>query len=1034
MPQSSKLSRYASIAWCHRLQVLTYCDRLPRVALIALVLAACTSLSLARADGQIPTGAAPSQGSPTGAAPSQGMGQPSAGDSGSDSTGFGSGLTGSADSGASSDAEEPDDDRNSSMSSSGVGTPLSLSSDQIIRILQQNPDLVVELKSQVADRLQQQGTQVDANNITDQMLYNQIETNADLRTNITTFLRARGYVSSNDLPTAGSNVSDGSVEGEPFPGQHSLSTSGGTDATRLAAAAGLDSGTSPTDQTDASASSIQPMNTVGNTLGSEQRRGREAGNASTDMPKVLRRPAPYNLQSMRDLYTQIPEQAASLKRFGSEVFVNRSMSAMARGGAGRDTPLDVPLGPDYVVGSGDTLTINMWGGMTQSLSRVVDRDGRIMLPDAGSLDVGGLPLQRAGDMIEGALKKQYRDVKATVTVSRLRSVRVYVVGDVQRPGGYDISSLATPLSALYAAGGPTSVGSLRVARHYRGSQLVEDIDLYDFLLHGVRNGSVHFESGDTLLVPPAGPQVAISGAVKRPAIYEVKSGDATLASLISDAGGVTAAASLGHITIDRIGTNHQRETVTLKAADEESSQTERDAVAAFQVQDGDRIRISPILPYSQRAIYLEGHVARPGRLPYTDGMRLSDVLHSYRDMLPEPATHGEIVRLVPPDLHAETIEFNVPDVLIGNANVDLQPYDTVRILGRYQVDAPKVSIQGEVLRPGTYPLSKDMTAAQLVRMAGGFKRDALLDSADLTSYGIVDGDRISGKLATVPIGAAVNGSNPGADVSLKPGDILTIHQITGWSDIGESVTIIGQVRFPGTYGFQEGERLSSVLRRAGGFRDTAYPSGAVLTRDQVRELEQQSRQQLITQIQTNSSAARLSAGSGGAAGLQLIKAQQDQVINDLKAHPPTGRMVIDISADIDSWANTPADIELRRGDVLTIPKRPGFVLVTGQVYNATAVTFTPGKNANWYLSRAGGTNATAHRKDTFIIRANGTVVGRPSGSWTDDKVFSTILNPGDVVVVPQKVIGTSAFWRSLIQTAQLAAGVAVTAGVATGGL
>jgi protein involved in polysaccharide export with SLBB domain len=962
------------------------------------------------------------------------MGQPTAGDSGSDSTGFGSGLTGAADSGASSDAEEPDDDRNSSMSSSGVGTPLSLSSDQIIRILQQNPDLVVELKSQVADRLQQQGTQVDANNITDQMLYNQIETNADLRTNITTFLRARGYVSSNDLPTAGSNVSDGSVEGEPFPGQHSLSTSGGTDATRLAAAAGLDSGTSPTDQTDASASSIQPMNTVGNTLGSEQRRGREAGNASTDMPKVLRRPAPYNLQSMRDLYTQIPEQAASLKRFGSEVFVNRSMSAMARGGAGRDTPLDVPLGPDYVVGSGDTLTINMWGGMTQSLSRVVDRDGRIMLPDAGSLDVGGLPLQRAGDMIEGALKKQYRDVKATVTVSRLRSVRVYVVGDVQRPGGYDISSLATPLSALYAAGGPTSVGSLRVARHYRGSQLVEDIDLYDFLLHGVRNGSVHFESGDTLLVPPAGPQVAISGAVKRPAIYEVKSGDATLASLISDAGGVTAAASLGHITIDRIGTNHQRETVTLKAADEESSQTERDAVAAFQVQDGDRIRISPILPYSQRAIYLEGHVARPGRLPYTDGMRLSDVLHSYRDMLPEPATHGEIVRLVPPDLHAETIEFNVPDVLIGNANVDLQPYDTVRILGRYQVDAPKVSIQGEVLRPGTYPLSKDMTAAQLVRMAGGFKRDALLDSADLTSYGIVDGDRISGKLATVPIGAAVNGSNPGADVSLKPGDILTIHQITGWSDIGESVTIIGQVRFPGTYGFQEGERLSSVLRRAGGFRDTAYPSGAVLTRDQVRELEQQSRQQLITQIQTNSSAARLSAGSGGAAGLQLIKAQQDQVINDLKAHPPTGRMVIDISADIDSWANTPADIELRRGDVLTIPKRPGFVLVTGQVYNATAVTFTPGKNANWYLSRAGGTNATAHRKDTFIIRANGTVVGRPSGSWTDDKVFSTILNPGDVVVVPQKVIGTSAFWRSLIQTAQLAAGVAVTAGVATGGL
>jgi protein involved in polysaccharide export with SLBB domain len=194
-------------------------------------------------------------------------------------------------------------------------------------------------------------------------------------------------------------------------------------------------------------------------------------------------------------------------------------------------------------------------------------------------------------------------------------------------------------------------------------------------------------------------------------------------------------------------------------------------MATYQLKDGDRIRIGPILPYSQRAIYLEGHVARPGRFPYTDGMRLSDVLHSYRDMLPEPAAHGEIVRLTPPDLHAETIEFNVPDVLIGNANLDLQPFDTIRILGRYQVDAPKVSIQGEVLKPGLYPLSKDMTVAQLVRMAGGFRRDALLDSADLTSYGVVDGNRIGGHLATVPIGAAVSGNNPSADVSLKPGDI-----------------------------------------------------------------------------------------------------------------------------------------------------------------------------------------------------------------------------------------------------------------------
>ncbi|WP_263356197.1 SLBB domain-containing protein [Acidicapsa ligni] len=999
-------------------------DRIPRLVSILSTAALAFVFALgSTAYGQIPLGSSPSS--------SQGTSPSSADDS---TTGAGA-ITSSADSDTSSD------DSNSSTSTgiltgTGLANSTALTSDQIIRILQQSPDLVVEVKSQVADRLQQQGTQVDANDISDEMLYSQIATNASLRGSITTYLRARGYVSSDDLQSVGSTGSDDLTSDDLSSGQRALALSSGLGSSGLASASGsgINSGLSPTDASGLSALSAQSMSPTTNTQSSVQKRGHEQSNASTDLPKVLRKPAPYNLQSMRDLYTQIPERTASLKRFGSEVFINRTISAMARGNSGRDTPLDVPLGPDYVVGAGDTLTINMWGGMTQSTSRVVDRDGRILLPEAGSLEVAGLPLQQAQSMIEGALKQQFRNVQVSVTVSHLRSVRVYVVGDVQRPGGYDISSLATPLSALYAAGGPTSVGSLRIARHYRGKQLIEDVDLYDFLLHGVRNGSTHFEGGDTLLVPPAGAQVAISGAVKRPAIYELKAGESTLNAVIDQAGGVTAAASLGHITVERIDATHQRETITVKTTGEQNSQADLDAIAAFQVKDGDRIRIAPILPYSQRAIYLMGHVVRPGRFPYTDGMRLSDVLHSYQDMLPEPSTHGEVIRLVPPDLHAETIDFNVTDVLIGNANLDLQPFDTIRILGRYEVDAPKVSIQGEVLRPAMYPLSKDMTAAQLVRMAGGFKRDALLDSADLTSYGILNGNQIAGSLATIHIGAAVSGADPNADVVLKPGDILTIHRITGWDDIGESLTIEGQVKFPGTYGFQEGEHLSSVLRRAGSFRDTAYPEGAVLTREQVRDLEEKSRQELIRQIETNSSAARLAPNLGGGDSggtLQLIKAQQDDVLSQLKSTPPTGRLVVHISADIDSWANTSADIELRRGDVLTIPKRPSFVLVTGQVYNSTALTFTPGKTAGWYLSHAGGTNTTANRKEIFVIRANGSVIGRHSNGKFAAGVLATKLDPGDVVVVPQKILGSSLFWKNLLTTAQLASSIAITAAVAS---
>jgi protein involved in polysaccharide export with SLBB domain len=925
-------------------------------------------------------------------------------------------------------------DRTSTTTSSAQTAPMNLSSDQIIQMLQQNPGLVVEIKSQVADRLQQQGTSIDENSISDQMLYEQIAANPDLRASITTFLRARGYVSQSDLAapvSRGATRNATGTDDDPAMlqslGAARLPTDAAFGGTFPAGTNGrLPLGGYPLGSTSAAGANRTPVQRP------------EEVNASTDDPKVLRQPAPYNLQSMRDLYTQIPERSVPLKRFGSEVFLNRYPSAMARGSAGGETQLDVPLGPDYVVGAGDALTIDMWGGITQSISRTVDRDGHVLLPEAGSVQVAGLPLQRAESLIAGALKQQYRNVQVSVTISRLRSIRVYVVGDVQRPGGYDISSLATPLSALYAAGGPTAAGSLRVARHLRGQQVIEEIDLYDFLLHGMRGTSVHFESGDTLLVPPAGAQAAITGAVKRPAIYELKTGDATLASLIDDAGGVTAAASFGHVTVERIDANRQRETVTLQLPGEHTLAAEKSAANQFALKDGDRIRIAPILSYSEKAIYLQGHVVRPGRLPFTEGMRLGEVLHSYRDMLPEPAAHGEIVRLVPPDLHAETIAFDVPEVLIGNDNPALQPFDTIRIFGRYEIDSPKVTIHGEVLRPGEYPLSIGMTASQLVRMAGGFKRDALLESADLTSYSVANGSTIFGALATVPIGAAVAGTNPGADVALKPGDVLTIHQITGWDDIGESVTVEGQVRFPGSYGFREGERLSSILRRAGGLRDTAYPDGAVLIRDQVRDLEQKSRDELIRQIETNSASARLSPalGAGGDTGgtLELIKAQQEQALSSLRSHPPTGRMVIHIGADISTWANTDADIELRRGDVLTIPKQPGFVLVTGQVYNATALTFTPGKTAKWYLSHAGGTNTSANRKEIFVIRANGSVIGRHSEGWPNGDVLSTKLNPGDVVVVPQKIIGASLFWRNLLATAQVVSSIGITAGIAAAAL
>ncbi len=909
--------------------------------------------------------------------------------------------------------------------SAGAGTTsapnASLTARQIFGILQEKPEVVIELKSQLADQLQQQGVTVDPGTVTDEMLYNAIATDRNVRSKITLYLRVRGYISDTDLRAtelgAGS-LTDQSMSGE-LPGALSPLPGSAAGTANLPSTLSLGGGSLPA---QSQLPSMQRSPLAATTNGQRQ----EKQPNITDAPEVLREPTPYNLQSLRDLYTQIPNTQARLKRFGSEVFLKRETITATRLGGSTSVPsLDVPIGPDYVIGPGDSLSIDLWGGLSQTFTRVVDRDGHLTLPEAGEVQVAGLTLERAQSAIAHALQQQYRNAQVSVTVAALRSVRVYVVGDVEMPGAYDVSSLATPLSALYAAGGPTAAGSLRVLRHYRGKQLVGEVDLYDFFLHGVRANDDRLEAGDTLLVPTAGPQVAVSGAVRRPAIYELKD-EQTLDAVLADAGGLTVAAALGHITVERIDAHQHRETVTVDGGDDASSK-----LAAFTVKDGDRVRVAPIVPYSERVIYLEGHVVRPGRAAYRDGMKLNDVLHSYQDLLPEPADRGEIVRLTPPDLHPETIEFNVPDVLIGNETLTLEPFDTIRIFSRYEVDAPRVTVSGEVLRPGSYPLSQGMTAAQLVRMAGGFRRDALLDDADLMSYRVQNGTRVLGERTDVRIGDAVKGVS-GSDAVLKAGDVLTIHQITGWNDIGESVTIEGEVAHPGSYGFKDGEHLSDVLRRAGGFRETAYPEGAVLTRPEVRDLEEKSREQLIRQIETNSAAARLAPNlaSGSQGGtVQLIEAQEQQVVARLRSAPAIGRLVIHITADIDSWAGTPADIEVRKGDVLKIPKRPGFVLVSGQVYNTTAITFAPNRSAGWYLSRAGGSTAAADRKEVFIIRANGSVVGRRSGGW-GSSVLDTKLEPGDVVVVPQKIIGAGLFWRNLLLGAQAASSIAITAGIA----
>jgi protein involved in polysaccharide export with SLBB domain len=734
------------------------------------------------------------------------------------------------------------------------------------------------------------------------------------------------------------------------------------------------------------------------------------GESPEDKPLESQKPNPYGLPSLQDLYKQIPSNGGGLQRFGSDAFL------LGTGNAD-ELPMDLPVGPEYVLGPGDSVVLNLWGGRSDRLTLTIDRQGQIPLPETGTITLNGLTVAQAQDAIQKALSRQFRDEHAEISLGRLRSVRVYVVGDVQRPGAYDVSSMSTPLSALYAAGGPTSRGSLRILRQYRGTQLVRQIDLYDFLLHGVRSDADHLLPGDTIMVPAVGSQVTIEGMVHRPAIYELN-GEQTLAQVLDLAGGTLASASLKQINVERIEAHRRRTMLSLELPDSPDGVAKD--IANFPVQGGDDIVISQILPYNQQAVYLEGHVYRPGKYPYHEGMTIVDLLHSYQDVLPEPADHAELIRLQAPDYRPEEINFSLPDALLGNDTIVLKPFDLIRVFSRYESDSPTVAIDGSVLRPGSFPMEKGMTVAGLVRLAGGFTRSAYRDEAGLSSYIVQDGQKVLVAQRTVALQKVLDG-DASADVPLKPGDVVSIRQLAGWQDIGSSVIVAGEVEHAGTYGIERGERLSSVIKRAGGFRDSASPAAAVFERVQVRELGDRSRQEMIQRIETTPVDFKPGAMTAQSAGelQQAIQQQRLQILTSLRNHPASGRMVINISSDISSWENTSADIEVRAGDSLVIPKRPNFVLVSGQVYNPIAISYVPNKTLGWYLQKAGGATPYGNRKYIYVLRADGSVVAHKS------HIEKTRMQPGDSVFVPEKIISGSPVWQSLLGLAQLMSSAAI---------
>ncbi len=699
-----------------------------------------------------------------------------------------------------------------------------------------------------------------------------------------------------------------------------------------------------------------------------------------------------------------PGGGRELTQFGYDLF--------AEGAGGLGLAGQVAAGPDYAVGPGDLLELFLWGQVDADYAVPVEPDGSIHIPKVGVVSLAGLTLAQARERIHAALARQYSRFHLSVTLKHLRTVQVYVVGEVAHPGSYEVTGLGTAFDALFAAGGPTRQGSLRsiTLRHLEGAP--EKIDLYTFLMTGDRSGDLRLRQGDTLFVPVIGPTVGVTGQVKRPAIYELAGGE-SLKEALAFSGGLTAHADPREVSIERVEGRLRRvvEEVSWEAA----------VAGGHPLQSGDLVTVRAIYPAVEGRVELTGEVKQPGRYPWHAGMRISDLLQSRDQLLPHCfLDYAEVRRVDPETLKESVISFSPERLLAGRKQDDivLLDQDTIRLYSEKELARRDfVEVRGEVAEPGRYPFLPGMRIRDLIYQAGNLTRAAYLGEGELTRLHVAGSETTTERIYfNVADALAGRGDH---DQPLAPNDQLFIRAVPDWS-AARVVHVEGEVRFPGTYTFRRGERISEVLERAGGFTPRAFLKGAVFTRDSVREIQEERLNSFIQEqeqelLRQSAEVAKQTLQSGTAAALQQAMQDKQKLLERLRATQVKGRMVVRI-LPLEELRGSPYDLELEEGDTITMPPIPSSVTVLGRVYNPTALLYEVDKPVSYYLARTGGLREDADKKHLYLVRADGTVISRAQHRdfrwwwspgehrWSSGRFAGLPVERGDTLLVPEEPI------------------------------
>jgi protein involved in polysaccharide export with SLBB domain len=728
----------------------------------------------------------------------------------------------------------------------------------------------------------------------------------------------------------------------------------------------------------------------------------------------------------------------ALPIFGRDLF-QRAPSTFA--------PADqIPSMADYVVGPGDVILVRLWGPESFNGQLTVDSSGSIFVPQVGAIHVAGLRVDQLQSQVSSEIQHSFRNFSLSINLGHLRSIQVYVVGDARRPGAYTVSSLSTVLNVLFVSGGPSVQGSLRRIELRRQGKVVSELDLYDLILKGDRTHDVRLQPDDTIFIPSVGPQAALAGSVRHPAIYELRS-DTTLGSLLELAGGFTPTGSTTSLSLERIEENRARTatTVDLDSADR-----------ALLLRDGDVLYVNHITSAYQQSVTIRGNLANPGRFPWHAGMRLSDIIPDRMSLLTNNYWQqrnrlGVPVPLFEPQHPVQRTPQQKENSAASNAlfNGSNQPgssYANENADGNDPTGASELATGSDAnYRRTDETLQESSTGSSDAKLS----RTSLADqqqsatSGNISSLGQrntiripapeidwsyavierLDPNALKSSLVPFSLEKLLKDHDPAQNLELQPGDIITILSQADvhvpQDDQTKYVRLEGEFKGAGVYSVGPNETLDDLVRRAGGLTTKAYLYGSSFTRESARIQQQQRLDEYITSvsIKMQRDAAVRAASSTSGADPNILTEQRDAV-DQLRKLRATGRVVLEFrpdSAGLDSIPHIP----MEDGDVFRVPSRPLTVDVIGAVYGQNVFLYDPNRRVQDYLLLAGKPNRYADKKNAFIIRADGSVYSRErsQGAWKNSFDIARI-NPGDTIVIPEQPIKPS-FVRQFIDYSQI---------------